>query len=226
MKRTLLLMVSIFMVSSIRGVCNDAGLTGHVGKEKFSVSIQLTKNDEENNNVTVVLELGGKAQKIKYPGYDTGHLVLRDLNGDGNDEILFLSYQGADLYDLGVIGYKDGNFQAFDADDFAGRDFDLIAFDKKYLVALKEMDGKDLYYFSDLADLKDQKLVANSTPEVWEYVVQNVYLKWLEREKSDRGKSRINSYIYLAYKKIGKTSLADGYYQKAKALDPANPNLK
>lgn len=223
-KNIFLLATALLILFGKPAFSKEELLTGHIGKDKYSISIQVTKDDPENNNVVVVLGLGGKVQKIKFPGYDTGHLVVRDLNSDGNDEVLFLYYQGAKLYDLGLIGYKDGNFQAFDADDFGGKDFDLIAYHKKYLVALKQEDG-DNYYFTDLAELKNQKLVAVNTTEAWENLIQNVYLPRLEKEKSDQGKSRINSYIYLVYKKIGKTSLADCYYKKAKALDSTNPNL-
>lgn len=225
-KNLFFLVITLLFVLDKSAFSKEALLTGHIGKGKYSIAIQITKDDPENNNVIVELVLSGKVQKIKFPGYDTGHLIVQDLNGDGNDEVLFLYYQGAELYDLGLIGYKDGYFQAFDADDFGGRDFELVPFHKKYLVALKQEDEKGYYFFTDLAELKDQKLVSSNATEAWERVIRNVYLPWLKKEKTDQGKSRINSYIYLAYKKIDKTDQADNYYQKAKALDPTNPNLK
>ena len=222
------ILMLIFMLTIFYGrvvYSKDAPLTGRIGSEKFTVQIELAKNDKENNNVVVVVEFKGKTQRIKFPGYATTRLTVGDLNGDGNDEVLFNYYQGAKLSDLGLVGYEDNKFKALDAEDYWGPNFDLVPSAQETLVAFREDDGGSCYYYSHLSKLQGNKLVETKSAEAWNSVIQRIYSKWLEKADSNQRKSRIYYYMYMACEKAGMKDMSEKYYEKSSKTMPPEKRI-
>jgi hypothetical protein len=204
------------MVSAVQAYSKEPGLTGHVGKDTFRV-MSAGKN--------IFIEYKGKETKIALNGYAANQVTLKDLNGGQADEVIFMDLQGNSVGgDLRVFTYNDNSFKEVENDKF-GNGFVVVPFKKEFLIGLQQHDTLDLYYVSELVEFKGGKLESVKYPEAWETVIQD-YFKQSKNEKTDFGKGRIFSYIFMAYKNIGLKDKAAVYYEKAKKIDPQNPFLE
>src|SRR5579859_4728903 len=83
LKRILLFL--ILVISTIQGFSKEVELIGHIGKDKFNV-INAGKN--------ILIEYQGKETKIALNGYAANQVIVKNLNGDQSDDIIFMDLGG------------------------------------------------------------------------------------------------------------------------------------
>jgi len=211
-----LLFSLLFVDNALAG---ERVLNGKIGSTDFQVRYK-------NYGQQITIIRNAKEQIVKLTGYTPDSVVVQDIDGDKNDEVLFL-----DLFGISVGGnlriiYWDGNaFTEVTDDDYTANRYEIRTFDGKSYVFLIQHDSMDLYYVDNILSLIDKRLVSYESKPIWNSLA-DYYIKKAKASKDNWEKSRYYSYAYGIFGDIGENDKAAACYRKALKLDKDNPILK
>jgi hypothetical protein len=188
---------------------------GKTEEELFTVSYKQDERkvyiDRKKERVTIVLS-----------GYAATDFYIRDIDGDGNDEILFLDQAGASVGgELRLFRWDSGKAVEIDEEYYANK-ITIKKLNKKHFLMLWQHDTDNLYYCSEVLSLQKGGLLKEASHMAWDGIIMD-YRKSVASEKSNWRKSRYYAYMAMAYQNLGNKTKADQFFTKAKRLDTANP---
>lgn len=188
---------------------------GKAGGQRLSINY---KQDEK----VIHIYRGGKDFIIPLSGYEAKELNIKDIDFDGNDEILFLDLTGVSTGgELRLFYWVNESPTEIDEEYFANK-ITLRHLDRRVYILLWQHDTEDLFYCNEVLFFKNGVLLEEISQKVWSEIITS-YKKIAASEKSNWRKSRYYSYLAMAYQKIGSRTQAAQYLKKAKTLDPQNP---
>ncbi len=221
MKYLLFPIIVICVLTCLLGQANskEVALKGKAGNK----IVELRYRNYDKN---IRLTLSGQGIMISLSGYDAKDFIIKDINGDGNDEILFLDLSGISVGgELRVLIWNGQEYEEVE-EEYSANLIQLKIFNNHYYVLLIQHDTEDLFYVSDILFLKDKHLSSKVPKNLWGEIVHEYYLDKIKTTKQNWKKSRYYAYCYLAYKDLGEIKKANEYYDKARKLDQANPLLR
>ena len=197
----------------------DLVMRGDVGKQSFEVRYR-----DQSKEVRV--DFLGVTYSFSVTGYAVANVLVRDMDGDGNDEVMFLDYAGVSVGgDLRVLRWSGKAFEEVGNSYFTSS-LEVPNVGKSRYLALIQHDTGDLNFVDKVLILDGAKIQESASREVWEKIIGDYYQPSLSKTADDWALSRYNSYIAMAYGKARESWKAVPYWSSARTLDSDNPFLK
>ena len=215
--KTLIISIFFLMIFSLNCNANVSVITGKIGNTQYTVTYNLS-----GKNIVVTNE---KEFKFKLSGYAVDNIFVKDLNSDGNDEIIYLDLSGISVGgNLNIIFWNGNTFKKITTDKYSNK-ISLLEDNNKIYILLMQHDTDDLYFVSDLYVFKNFKILESKSNSAINKLIKE-YEEKANTSKEDWIKSRYYSYISILYKKVFNNKQVIKYQEKARLYDENNPFLK
>jgi len=207
-------LIAFFMISISNILASGTEWYGKAEGEIFTVAYE---QDEKN----VFVDSKKEHAQINLSGHTAKDFHIRDIDGDGNDEIIFLDQTGASVGgELRIFYWLAGKAVEIDEEYYANRI--TLKHNQKLHVLLWQHDTENLYFCSEILSFQQGKLSKEKSHRVWNAIIMD-YKKAIASEKRNWRKSRYYAYMAMTHQNLGDKTKAEQFFNKARRLDDANP---